>query len=221
FRMDSFDDPRRVLATQKKNDAANCVVYVILSKNPMTFLVAQLQRAKIAHKYRCAVALRDDNIAKIVQCLHETDAANDKTKVAAGDHAAAGVGAVGLDGVCDILERNIEADQGCRIEFELEQSGDPPERGDIRNAWYLLESRNYHPALNFGQLPQSVGIGLQRVAVDFADRRGKRIETRGDPRRERDVLNALEDSLPRPVILGAVAKDECNQGQSEGALRAD
>jgi hypothetical protein len=83
----------------------------------------------------------------------------------------------------------------------------------------LLECGHHDPSLDFREVPQALRVGFQRVTVDFADRRGQRIEARRDPRRERDVLYAFENALARPVILGAIAEDERYQGQAERALR--
>ena len=151
----------------------------------MALLVAELELAEIAHEDRRAVALGDDDVAHVIERLDEADAADDVAELAAVEDAAAGIGAVGADGVGDVLERQVEAHELLRIELELELRGDAAEIRDVGDARHLLERRDHGPFLDFGELPQALRVGLERVLEDFAGRRRERIEAGRQPRRQR------------------------------------
>src|SRR6202040_4299446 len=105
--------------------------------------------------------------------------------------AAAGAGAVGIDGGFDVRERQVEARELLRIELELELRRDAAEIADVGDARHLLECWNDNPSLDLRKLAYPLGVGFDRVIEDLAGGRGHRIEARGDPRRQGHVLDAL------------------------------
>ena len=150
----------------------------------MALLIAELEGAEIPYENRRSIALGDDNIAHLLEGLDETDAADDVAKFAAREHTSAGVRAVGLNGVSDVLERKVETQELGWVEFELELRRDTAKIGDVGDPRHLLERGNNRPTLDFGKLTQVLRIGFERVAVDFADRRCQRVEARRDSRRQ-------------------------------------
>ena len=67
-----------------------------------------------------------------------------------------------------------------RIELQLILHGETAEVVDVDHAGHLLQCRDDDPALDFRKLHQVLGVRLQRITVDFADRAGYRIEARLD-----------------------------------------
>ena len=218
--VDAVEDARGIFAAQQQHDALDDVVPVVLAEDAVALLVAELQLAEIAHEDRRAVALGDDDVAEIVERLHQADAADDVAELAAREDAAAGIGAVGVDRVGDVLERQVEPHELLRIELELELGREAAEVRDVGDARHLLERRDHDPALDLRELAQILGVGFQRVVENLAGRRGQRIEAGREARRQRDVLDALHDALARPVVLDAVAEHERDQRQPERAARA-
>ncbi len=140
---------RRIFAAQQQHGALDRVVVVVLAEDAVALLVAQLQLAEVAHEDRRAVVLGDDDVAEVVERLHQADAADDVAELAAVEHAAAGIGAVGVDRVGDVLERQVEAHELLRIELELELRGEAAEVRDVGDARHLLQGRDHRPAAGF------------------------------------------------------------------------
>jgi len=85
---------RWVLVAQQQHGAFDHVVLAVLADDAVAFLVRQLELAKVADQDRRAVVLGDDDVAEIVERLHETDATDDVAELAAVEHTAAGIGVV-------------------------------------------------------------------------------------------------------------------------------
>ena len=111
---------RRIFVAQQQHGSFDDVVLVVLADDTVALLVAELELAEIAHQDRRAVVLGNDDIAEIVERLHQADAADHVAELAAIEHAAAGIGVVGADRIGDVVERNIEAHELLRIELELD-----------------------------------------------------------------------------------------------------
>ena len=134
------------------------------------------QPAEVADEDRHAVALGDHDVAEVRKVAHQADAADDVALLAAGDAAAAGVGAVVVDGGDDVVQADAIALELHGVELELELHGEAAEVVDIGHARHLFERRDDDPALDLGKLHQVLAVGFQRVAVDFAGRARHRVE---------------------------------------------
>ncbi len=100
--MHAFQNARRIFVAQQQHGSLDDVVLVVLADDAMALLVAELELAEIAHQDRRAVVLGDDDVAEIVERLHEADAADHVAELAAIEHAAAGIGVVGADRIGDV-----------------------------------------------------------------------------------------------------------------------
>ena len=205
---------------QQQHGAFDDVVLVVLADDTVALLVGELELPKVAHQDRRAVVLGNDDIAEVVEGPHQADAADDITELAAIEHAAAGIGVIVADRIGDIAECDIKAHQLLRIELELILRRQPAEVRNIGNARHLLQGRDHRPLLDLRQFAQVFRVGLQNVIEDLPGRRRQRIEARRQVRRQRRVLNPLQDALTRPVVFNAVAKLQGDQRQAEGRARA-
>ena len=183
----SLEHARRIFAAQQQHGTLDDVIHVVLADNAVTFLVGELQLAKIAHEDRRAIVLGDDDVAEVAEGLDQADAADDVTELTAVEYAAAGAGAVGRDRVGNVLQRQVEADQLLRVELELELGGHATETGDVGDPRHLLDRGDHGPLLDLGQFAQVLGIGLQGVVEDLPGRRRQRIEAGRKPRRQGHV----------------------------------
>ena len=215
----AFQDFRRVLVLEHVHDAFYRVRVGVFAENALALLMAVCRLAEVAHQDRHAVSLGDDDIAEIVQCAHHADAADDIALLAARDAAAAGIRAVVVDRGGHIVQADAVTLKLGGIKLKLILHGEAAEIIDVSHAGHLLQCRDDDPALDFRKLHQVLGIRLQGVAVDFADRTGYRIEARLDAGREGYLIDALRDPLARPVVFGAVAKHQGNERQAERAAR--
>ena len=162
----ALENARGIFAAQQQHGALDDVVLVVLADDAVALLVAQLQLAEIAHQDRRAVVLGDDDIAEVVERLHEADAADHVAELAAIENAAAGIGVVGVDRVGDVLERQIEAHELLRIELELELGGEAAEIGDVGDARHLLQRRDHRPELDFRKLAQILRVRLRACSKE-------------------------------------------------------
>src|SRR5581483_1701432 len=150
----AFEHARGIFPAQQQHGAFDHVALLVLADSAVAFLVGQLQLAEIVHEDRRAVVLGDDDIAEIIERLHQADAADHITEVAAIEHAAAGIGTVGADRVGDVLQRQVEAHELLRIELQLELRGQAAEIRDVGDAGHLLQGRDHRPQLDLGKLAQ-------------------------------------------------------------------
>ena len=98
--------------------------------------------------------------------------------------------------------------------------GEATEIGDADHAGHLLQCRHDDPALDFRKFHQVFGIRFQRVTVDFAGRASHRQKGRLDAGGQADLADVLYDALALPVVIGAVAEDYRDDGETERAARA-
>ena len=113
----------------------------VLAQDALGFLVGVAQRAEIADQDRHAVGLRHDDIAEVVEGVHQPDAADDEALVAARHAAAAGIGGVVVDRVDDVVDAEAVTQQLGRVEIEPELPGEPAEIVDVGDARHLLQRR--------------------------------------------------------------------------------
>src|SRR5262249_51273637 len=156
------------LALQQQDRSFDDIVLPVLADDAVALEVGELQLAEVAQQDRRAVALRHHDGAELVQRLHEADGAHDESELAAGGDAAAGTRAIGVDGGFDVGERQVEPDELLRIELELELGGDAAEIRNVGDTGNLLERGNDDPALDFGKLALTLGVGFYRVVIDLA-----------------------------------------------------
>ena len=136
--MDTGQNLRRIFVPQQQHGSFDNVVDAVLADDTVALLIAELQFAEVAHQDRCAVVLGNDDVAQIVQRLHQTDAADHVTEFAAIKHAAAGIGIVGADRIGDGGQRNVETHELLRIELELILRREPSEIGNVGDSRHLL-----------------------------------------------------------------------------------
>ena len=191
----AFQDFRRVLILEHVHDAFYRVRVGVFAENALALLMAVCRLAEVAHQDRHAVSLGDDDIAEIVQRAHHADAADNIALLAARDAAAAGIRAVVIDRRDHVVQADAIAKELGRIKLKLILHGESAEIIDVSHAGHLLQCRYNDPALDLRKLHQVLGVRLQRVAVDFADRARYRIEARLDAGREVDLVDALRDPL--------------------------
>src|ERR1700674_3252976 len=161
--MHALQNARGILATQQQHGALDHIVHIVLADNAMALLVREFQLAEIAYKNRRAIVLGDDDVSEVVERLNQSDAANDVAKLTTVENAAARIGAVGIDRVGDVLERQGETYQLLRVKLELELGRDAAEIGDVSDARHLLQAPDHLPILKFGKFAEALGVGLRRI----------------------------------------------------------
>ena len=127
FGVDGLHHPRRILPPQQQEASLNRVVAVVHPEDAMAFLDPELQLAKIAHQDGRSVPLSDDDVAHVFERLDQADASDDVAQLAPVQNAAAGIGAVGLDGIGDIFQRQTKPYELLRIELKLKLRRDAAE----------------------------------------------------------------------------------------------
>ena len=122
--VDAVDDVRHVLVFETHDDALDRRRVLVEAQDAFGLLVGVAQGPEIADQDRHAVGLRHDDIAEVVEGVHEPDAADDEALVAARHPAAARIGGVVVDRVDDVVDPEPVAQELGRVEIEPELPGE-------------------------------------------------------------------------------------------------
>ncbi len=176
--VDALQHLGRVLVFQQLDDTLDRIGIGVLAEDALALLMAVAQNAEIAHQDRDAVSLRDDDVAEILERADEADAADDVALLAAGDAAAAGIGAVVVDGGDDVVEADAVAQELGRIEHQLVLHGEAAEIRDLDHARHLLAGRGRRSSAGSQTAPSGSWCRI-RACSDRSRRQGR------SPRRAR------------------------------------
>src|SRR5882672_2508819 len=152
LRVDAGDDLRHVRVFEPHDDALDRRRVLIQAKNPFGFLVGVAQGSEIANQDRHAIRLSDDDIAEVVEGVHQPDTTDDEALVAARHPAAARVRGVVVDRVDDVVDSEAVPQEFGRVEIESELAREASEIVNPRDAWNLPERRLDDPTLILRQL---------------------------------------------------------------------
>src|SRR2546428_6599711 len=150
--VDAGNDLRHVRVFEPHDDALDRRRVLIEAKNPFWLLVGVAQGAEVADQDRHAVRLSHDDIAEVVEGVHQPDTTDDEALVAARHPAAACVRGVAVDRVNDVVDSEAVTQEFGRVEIEPELPGEPSEIVNPRDTWNLPERRLDDPALILRQL---------------------------------------------------------------------
>ena len=109
------------------------------------------------------------------------------------------------DRLLDLAHRHAVLFQEARVQKHLILLDSPPVSGHVDDARNLFEERVQHPILNGLELIRRVARAFEDVANNLPGRapgRKTRLDVRGKVYRG----DAVDDFLPRPPIIGAVAE---------------
>src|SRR4029077_2759648 len=123
-------------------------------------------------------------------------------------------------GVDDLRKGHVVLCKFGGIEEKLKLSSLSSEVRDVRHSECLFEPRNHYPLLQFPKLTLIPEVRLERVAIDFANRRGQRIKPRSRARREIHPRNAFLNSLAGPIVIHSVLKDESDKREAKSTAGA-
>ena len=192
-----------------------------LPRMPSRSLMAQSGAAEIAHQHRRAIHLRHDDRADFLEIVNQAHAADHIALVAARDPATACVGVVIVDGVDDIRDAEAVVLELPWVEVELVLRREATEVRVVDDPWHRLPGPGSPSSAESPTAP--AGSGCRIRAYIGRSRRPDRPRDRvreSSAGRQRRLVDALEQALPYPIILVAVAKNHRDQRQPEGARRA-
>ncbi|OAV67458.1 hypothetical protein Barb4_02461 [Bacteroidales bacterium Barb4] len=215
---------RGVLIAQHLDDAFHAVGIIAdgvdKAQDAFAFEVAVFQGADVAQVNRHTVHGLYDDVRHVAKVADKTDAAHHVAQIAAINHAAAGIAVVAPDGFRHFRERKIVFVKLYGVNLNLVLGGDAAKVADVRDTADLPQAGNDHPFVQVGQIAQGTGVAFYNITVDFSCGRSERVQFRTGVVRQIDVVDAFRHTLPRPIIIFLVIKNQHDDGQSEGVLAA-
>ena len=211
--LDVGNDLGRVAALAHLNDAFDDAVVAVKSDDAGARTEPDGDGGHIRHQHRPAVFCHHDDATDVVQAIENADPAHQQRFVAAGDQAAADVGAVVAQRQAQLVDGDRVAFQGCRIDLHLVFLDGATKTDDIGHAADDAQVRANHPVL---QCAHRVGVHrlgrFDDVAENFANRGRQRRQARLYAVRQDDVLQLFQHLLAGKIIVGAIGKRQRDNG---------
>ena len=173
--LEVLHDERRIAALGHEHDAFDNVVTLIDPCNSRAGAQTQGDIPDIGNQDGFPALCGDHHIAHILWPLEQAKRPDGEGFVAPLQDAATRVGAVGTQGLGDLVQRDAILAHPFGIHLDLQLANGAPETCDIGDAGDESQAGAYHPILNgagFGQV--RAGGRVKDVAIDFANRGCKR-----------------------------------------------
>ena len=164
-----------------------------------------------------------DDFLQILDCLDETDAADEELDAVLLQHLRADVDVRPPYGVIDVDERDPVGSQLVGMNVDLVLPHVTADAGDLADAFDGIELVAKIPVLDGTQLGEVEAFPLDGVPIDLTQRRGVGPEHRRHAARQallRDVY-PFEHARSRPVVVHVVLEDDEDHGEAEARHRPD
>ena len=164
-------DFRGVAALGHRNDPFDDAVLIADGNDAVAWTLRFCHLGDIANGNRLTLPRGDDDLANIVKAVEQTRGAHDQRCVTESHKTTARAAVAVIDGLTQLVQRDLVLAKLQRIDLDMELLDRPAKADDIRNAGCHAQHRPNHPVLQRANFRVGQARGLDRVAIDLANRR--------------------------------------------------
>ena len=224
-RFDALDGAQRILAEAHHDDPADRFALAVELTDTAPQLRAEANPGNIANQHRNALLRRlYRDIFEILQRIDVAGGADHVLGLRHLDHPTAGFHIAAPDGIAHPGQRYVVGAQLVRVHHHLILAHHAADGGDFRDALDGLQLVLQKPVLNGTQLAQVVLAGAvdQRVLIHPADPGSIGAKRSADTFGQcgRNLTEVFQNPRARPVQIGAVFKDDIDEGVVEKRVPA-
>ena len=196
----------RIGTAQSQHQTFRRFTLAVLGHCTITRQAADAYIGDIAHAYRNTAAVRNDDIAHIIQRLDGALHPHHQHFLACSQTSGAVVAVVHLQCLLQIGQTHAARGELCIIRRHLESTHQSAQRIDIRHTWQGAQLRANHPIQQRATLGERELAAFHREHIHLTQRRGDRRQAarRPDWQTGLDVAEAFRHLLARPVNVGAI-----------------
>ncbi len=204
-----------------QHDAEHDVVLVVAAGDAEARREADLIVRDVRQHHRQSALLAHHDIVDVADRAERADAAHVDRLFADRDGAAADIGIAGGNRVDDLRQRQPVGPHAVEIDFGLVFLGLAAQHRNVGDARHDAQFAFHHPVLQRLELDQvHAGRTLELIAQDFADAAGRRNHRR-DGRRQRRVLQPVDDLLAHEIVVAAIFELQADEAEREHRVGAD
>src|ERR1017187_7928700 len=210
----ALENVLRLLAAEHENHALNRIVVLLISELPEPRRIANHDIANVLDANRHAIAAADDDVPDVAGVAHQSDAAHIIKLSALRVESTARIGIIGAQRRHHLRNRQVISINPRGIEQHLVLHGGAAETRIVGNTGNGAVRAFDHPIFDSLQFLRTAIGTFQHVAIDQAAGTKQRSHRRGHARGQGGLGYALEDDLPREIVVRTFFERQAHIGET-------